>query len=222
MSARRRAGPPGDSDGPQGAATGIALGFVIGGWALYALLAPIAVFLTWWDDCADVSCQVPTAVEQAAYALDFLWWLAFPVIAWFAYRGRQWAWAGLLVIAVILDLQVVAAIAGARGFSGFGITLLPAALLTFGAALGLAMVIPRFRDRPGAASAGEVAAIGCLGVVVAAIALQGFLVGIGGPLVGIGAVMAIALFVITVAAFANRDRRARTASSSGSRGRGRR
>ncbi|HEX5014529.1 MAG TPA: hypothetical protein VFV72_10260 [Candidatus Limnocylindrales bacterium] len=190
-------------------ATGIALGFVIAGWVLYTLLAPIAVFLTWWDDCADVNCQVPAAIDQAAYAFDLVWWLAFPLLAWFAARGRRVAWAALLVVAIVLDAQVFVAFAGWRGFSGFGITLLVAALLTFGAALGLAMVTPRFRDRPGASSAGQVGAIGCLGLVVAVVALQGVAVGIGGPIVGIGIVMAVALFVIAVAAYANRDRRAR-------------
>ena len=58
------------------------------------------------------------------------------------------------------------------------------------------MLTPRFRDRPGAAAAGELGAIGCLAVVVAIVALQGFLVGIGGPIVGIAVIMAIALFVI--------------------------
>lgn len=201
---------PAPPAGPSpGAATGIALGFVIAGWFLYALLAPVAVFLTWWDDCADVTCQVPTVIDQVAYTFDLLWWLAFPFLAYFAYRGRRYAWMTLLAIAIVLDVQVLAAFAGSRGFSGFGITLLVAALLTFGAGLGLAMVTPRFRDRPGASSTGEVAAIGCLGLVVAAVALQGFAVGIGGPLIGIAIVMAVALFVIAVAAYANRDRRAR-------------
>ena len=218
----RRPGPISGRDDTAGAATSIALGFVIGGWALYALLAPVAVFLTWWDDCSDVNCQVPTAIDQAAYAFDLIWWLAFPVIAYFAYRGRRGAWTSLLAIAIILDLQVAAAIVGSRGFSGFGITLLAAALLTFGAALGLAMVIPRFRDRPGASSVGEVAAIGCLGLVVALVALQGVLVGIGGPLIGIGLVMAVALFVIALVAYANRDKRNRTSASPGPRGRNRR
>jgi hypothetical protein len=213
VSGRTGAGPgtaPRSSDAgadAPGAASGIALGFVIAGWALYTMLAPVAVFLTWWEDCADVICQVPTPIDQALYLFDLGWWLAFPFIAWFAYRGRRAAWAALVVIAAVLDAQVLAGILGARGFSGFALTLLPAALLTFGGGLGLAMALPRFRDRPGAASAGEVAAIGCLGLVVAVIALQGFLVGVGGPLIGIGVVMAVALFVIAVAAFANRDRR---------------
>jgi hypothetical protein len=43
--------------------------------------------------------------------------------------------------------------------------------------------------------------------VVAVVALQGFLVGIGGPIVGIAAIMAIALFVIALAAYTNRHRR---------------
>jgi hypothetical protein len=194
------------AEGP-GTALGIALGFLIAGWVLYALLAPVALFLTWWEDCADVICEVPSPLDQAVYLFDLGWWLAFPFFAWFAYRGRQAAWIALAVIAVVLDLQVVAGMVGARGFSGFGITLLPAALLTFGGGLGLAMTMPRLRDRPGASTAGEVGAIGCLGLVVAVVALQGFLVGIGGPLVGIGVVMAIALFVIALAAYANRDRR---------------
>ena len=70
------------------------------------------------------------------------------------------------------------------------------------------MILPGYGDRPGAAAAGQLAAIGCLGLIVAAVALQGFLVGIGGPIVGIAVVMAIALFVIGLAAYANRGGRA--------------
>ena len=195
-----------DRDEP-GAATGIALGFAIAAWVLYAFLAPLAVFLTWFGDCLEEPCPVPGPIDQAAYAFDVLWWLAFPLLAFFAYRGRGWAWGALVTVAVVLDLQLVAALAGAQGFSAFGLTLPPAALLTFGAGLGLAMITPRFRDRPGSAAAGELGAIGCLGLIVAAVALQGFLVGIGGPLVGIAAIMAVALFVIGLAAYLNRHRR---------------
>ena len=109
------------------------------------------------------------------------------------------------MIAIILDLQLLAAVVGARGFQAFALTLPPAAVLTFGAGLGLALLSPRFRDRPGAATAGELAAIGCLAIVAAVIALQGLLVGVGGPLVGIAVLMAVALCVIAIAAFANRD-----------------
>jgi hypothetical protein len=195
----------GQAEQPADTATGIAIGFAIAGWVLYALLAPLAVFLTWWGDCDIDPCTVPGTVDQAAYAFDLLWWLTFPVLAYVAYRGRRWAWIGLLVIAIVLDLQFLAAAGGARGFSAFAVTLPPAALLTFGAAFGLAMQLPRFRDRPNAAVTGELAGIGCLALVVAAIALQGFVVGVGGPLIGIAVVMSIALFVIATAAYANRD-----------------
>lgn len=208
-----------DTRSERGAATGIAFGFAISAWVLYALLGPVAVFLTWWGDCLEEPCPVPTALDQAIYAFDVLWWLAFPVIAYVAYRGRQWGWIALLVIAVALDLQVLGALLGARGFSAFALTLPAAAVLTFGALLGLAMVTPRFRDRPGAAAAGELGAIGCLAVVVAAVALQGFLVGVGGPLVGIAAIMAIALFVIGLAAYANRHGRRDPATRQTRRGR---
>ena len=113
-------------------------------------------------------CPVPTpALDQAIYAFDVLWWLSFPILAFVAYRGRRWGWIALLVVAAVLDVQVLAALVGARGFSAFALTLPAAAVLTFGALLGLAMVTPRFRDRPGAAAAGELGAIGCLAVVVA-------------------------------------------------------
>jgi hypothetical protein len=198
---------PPPAGGEANAATIVAIGFVVAGWALYVFLGPVAVFLTWYGDCFDEPCPVPGTIDQLAYAFDVLWVLAFPALAYFAYRGRTWAWAALLAIAVVLDLQLVAAVAGARGFEGFGFTLPAAGLLTFGAAFGLVMSLPRFRDRPETATVGELAGIGCLGVIVAIIALQGFLAGIGGPLVVIGAIMAIALFVIAVAAYANRDRR---------------
>ena len=210
---------PTEAASERGAATAIALGFAISAWVLYALLGPVAVFLTWWGDCLEEPCPLPTALDQAIYAFDVLWWLAFPFLAFFAYRGRRWGWIALLVIAVILDLQVFAALVGARGFSAFALTLPAAAVLTFGALLGLAMLTPRFRDRPGAAAAGELGAIGCLAVVVGIVALQGFLVGVGGPLVGIAAIMAIALFVIGLAAYTNRHRRPGTTPRPSRRGR---
>jgi hypothetical protein len=194
-----------DPADPADTASAIAIGFAIAGWVLYALLAPLAVFLTWWGDCDIEPCTVPGSLEQAAYGFDVLWWLVFPFLAWFAYHGRRWAWIALLAIAIVVLVQLAAAIGGMRGFSAFALTLPAAAFLTFGAAFGLAMRLPRFRDRPGAAVAGELAGIGCLAVVVAVIALQGLLVGAGGPLVGIAVVMAIVLFVIAVAAYANRD-----------------
>jgi hypothetical protein len=214
------AGPaPGGAASERGAATAIALGFAISAWVLYAFLGPVAVFLTWWGDCLEEPCPLPTALDQAIYAFDVLWWLAFPFLAFFAYRGRRWGWIALLVVAVVLDLQVIAALVGARGFSAFALTLPAAAVLTFGALLGLAMLTPRFRDRPGAAAAGELGAIGCLAVVAAIVALQGLLVGVGGPVVGIAAIMAIALFVIGLAAYANRHRRPGSAPRQTRRGR---
>ena len=196
-----------DTASERGTATGIALGFAISAWVLYAFLGPVAVFLTWWGECLAEPCPVPTALDQAIYAFDVLWWLAFPFLAFFAYRGRRWGWIALVAIAVVLDLQVLAALIGARGFEAFALTLPAVAVLTFGSALGLAMLTPRFRDRPGAAATGELGAIGCLAAVVGVIALQGFLVGVGGPIVGIAAIMAIALFVIGLAAYTNRHRR---------------
>jgi hypothetical protein len=208
-----------DTPAERGAATGIALGFSISAWVLYALLGPVAVFLTWWEECLEEPCPVPTALDQAVYTFDVLWWLAFPLLAFFAYRGRRGGWVALLVIAIALDLQVLAALVGARGFSAFALTLPAAAVLTFGALLGLAMLTPRFRDRPGAATAGELGAIGCLATVVGVVALQGFLVGVGGPIVGIAAIMAIALFVIALAAYANLHRRPGSAPRQSRRGR---
>jgi hypothetical protein len=207
VSAPLRPGPASGepSDAGPDAASGIAIGFALAGWVLYALLGPVAVFLTWWGDCDVDPCAVPGAIDQAAYTFDVLWWLAFPILAYFAYGGRRWAWAALLAIAVVLDLQLLAAIAGGRGFSGFAVTLPSAALMTFGAGLGLAMLVPRFRDRPGSSAAGQVAAIGCLAVVAAVVAVQGFLLNLGGPIVWIAAVVAVALVVIAIAAFVNRD-----------------
>jgi hypothetical protein len=208
-----------DSPAERGAATGVALGFAIAAWVLYAFLGPVAVFFTWWSDCLEEPCPVPTGLDQAIYAFDVLWWLAFPVLAFFAFRGQRLAWIALLVVGVVLDVQVLAALIGAQGFSAFALTLPAAAVLTFGALLGLAMLTPRFRDRPGAAAAGELGAIGCLAVIVAIIALQGFLVGVGGPIVGIAAIMAIALFVIGLAAHTNRHRRPASAPRQTRRGR---
>ena len=186
-------------------ATTVAIGFVISGWALYLLLGPLSLFLTWYGDCLADPCPAAGRLDEAIYVFDVLWWIAFPALAWFAYQGARWAWAALLAVAIVLDLQIVAAIVGARGFSAFFFTLPAVAVLTFGAGLGLAMTLPRVRDRAGAATTGQLASIGCLAVVVAIIALQGLLVGVGGPLLGVLILMAIALFVIAIAAVANRD-----------------
>jgi len=192
---------------PTDPATAIAIGFVVAGWALYLVLGPLAVFITWYGDCVTDPCPGPGAIDELGYVFDVLWWIAFPALVWFAYRGARWAWIALLAIAIVLDLQIVAAVVGARGFSAFWITLPAAAVLTFGAGLGLAMTLPRIRDRAGAATAGQLASIGCLAVVVAVVALQGLLIGVGGPILGVLILMAIAMFVIVVAAFANRDAR---------------
>jgi hypothetical protein len=192
---------------PADAATSVAIGFAVAGWALYLFLGSASVFFTWYDDCIDEPCDIPTTIDQLAYAFDVLWWVSFPALAFFAYRGRTWAWASLLGIAIVLDLQLLAALAGVRGFSGFAISMPAAALLTFGAGFGLVLSLPQYRDRPDTATLGQLAGIGCLGAIVAIIAIEGFLVGVGGPLVGIAAIMAIALFAIALAAYANRDRR---------------
>ena len=64
------------------------------------------MFLTWFGDCLEEPCPLPGPVDQAAYVFDVIWWLAFPVLAFFAYRSRRWAWASLLFVAIVLDLQV--------------------------------------------------------------------------------------------------------------------
>jgi hypothetical protein len=192
---------------PTDAATVIAIGFVIAGWALYLFLGPLSVFFTWYGDCVDTPCAVPGALDEATYVFDVLWWLVFPVLAFLAYRGLRWAWAALLAIAMVVDLQIAAGALGASGFDAFWFTLPAAAVLTFGAGLGLAMSLPRFRDRAGAASAGQLASIGCLAIVVSVVALQGVILGATGPIVAILLLMAIALIVIVVAAYSNRNRR---------------
>ena len=199
--------PGGGVRRPTDAATVIAVGFVIAGWVLYLFLGPLSVFFTWYGDCVDTPCAVPGPLDEATYVFDVLWWLAFPVLAFLAYRGLRWAWAALLAIAIVVDLQIVAGALGASGFDAFWFTLPAAAVLTFGAALGLAMSLPRFRDRAGAATAGQLASIGCLAIVVSVVALQGVLLGAGPPVIAILVLMAIALIVIVVAAYANRNRR---------------
>lgn len=191
---------------PVDAATVIAIGFVIAGWALYLFLGPLSVFLTWYGDCLDDPCQVPGAIDEAAYVFDVLWWLAFPAFVYLAYRGLRWSWAALLLIAVGVDLQIVAGALGATGFDAFWFTLPAAAVLTFGAALGLAMTLPRFRDRAGAATAGQIASIGCLAIVASLVALQGVLIGVSGPIALVLVVMSVALIVIVIAAFTNRNK----------------
>ena len=55
---------PPPAGGEANAATVVAIGFVVAGWALYVFLGPVAVFLTWYGDCFDEPCPVPGTIDQ--------------------------------------------------------------------------------------------------------------------------------------------------------------
>jgi hypothetical protein len=137
---------------------------------------------------------------------DFAAWLVLPAIAFGAYRGWRPAAVGLLVIAIVLVGQVVAAILGARGFQSFVIVLPAGALI---AAAGVIALRPSLGSGAADASASRTGLIGLavLSIVVVAIAFQGLLVGGGGVGQGLLVVIAVSLAFITILAFLNRGRR---------------
>ncbi len=194
--------PAGESSGTGVAAAALA----VAGWLLLMVSVPIAIFLTWWGDCFEDTCPSASDLDRAVYMFDFAAWLVLPAIAFGAYRGWRPAAVGLLVIAIVLVGQVVAAILGARGFQSFAI-LLPAAALI--AAAGVIALRPSLGSGAADASASRTGLIGLavLSIVVVAIAFQGLLVGGGGVGQGLLVVIAVSLAFITVLAFLNRGRR---------------
>ena len=63
---------------PLDPATTVAIAFVITGWAIYLLLGPLALFLTWYGDCLADPCPSPSRIDEATYVFDVLWWVAVP------------------------------------------------------------------------------------------------------------------------------------------------
>ena len=211
--------PGAGGEGP--GSIGTALGFAVAGWVLFAITGPIALVITWFADCAIDACPVATDLDRAVYSFDVIAWLAFPVLAFLAYRGRRWASGGILAIGVAITAQAVASMAGSGAFGGFGIVLPSGALIGGGGFLALGGLSRAGRGRLPVVGS-ELAGLGCLSVVVAVLALQGVLAGVGGPIAGATLFVAAILVLITILAFVNRDRprpaRPRPARRRGRRG----
>ena len=193
------------TEGEDPGSFGTALGFAVAGWVLFVITGPIALVITWFGDCAIDACPVATDVDRAVYTFDVLAWLAFPVLAFLAYRGRRWASAGILAIGVAITAQAVASMAGSDAFGGFGIVLPSGALIGGGGFLALGGLGRAGRGRMPVVGS-ELAGLGCLSVVVAVLALQGVVAGVGGPIAGAALLIAAILVLITILAFVNRDR----------------
>jgi hypothetical protein len=178
----------------------------VAGWLLFLFTGPIALVITWFGDCAIDDCPVATDLDRAIYVIDIVAWLAFPVLAYLAYRGwRRASWA-IVAIGGFIAAQAVASMAGAVGFGGFSIVLPSGALIGGGGLIGLGLA--EGRAGSGATSVGrnELAGLGCLSLVVTVLALQGIFAGIGGPLGAMAVLVAGILLFITVLAFVNRGR----------------
>jgi len=116
---------------------GAAVGLAAAGWLLFAIAGPVALFLTWWGDCLSESCPVASDLDRTVYLFDLISWLAFPAIAFVAYRGKRLGSAALVLIGLAVTAQAVAALNGARGFHAFLIVLPSGALIALGGMLGL-------------------------------------------------------------------------------------
>jgi hypothetical protein len=197
---------PSASPGERSGFAGAALGFAVTGWLLFALTGPLALAITWFGDCAIDECPVATDIDRAIYLLDVVAWLAFPVLAFLAYRGRRPASVAIVAIGAFIAAQSVAGMFGAAGFGGFSIVLPAGALIGGGGLLGLGLASGEPGDRA-ALGRSELAGLGCLSLVVTLLALQGLFAGIGGPIGAMAVLVAVVLVFITILAFVNRGRR---------------
>jgi hypothetical protein len=183
-----------------------AAALTIGGWLLLMISVPIAIFLTWWGDCATDTCPSASAVDRIAYLCDFAAWLVLPALAFLTYRGWRPAAIGLLVIGLGLTAQVIAGILGARGFQAFALVLPAGALTAAAGVVGLRLTFGRGTDDRSTARTGLIGLV-VVSLVVVAVAFQGVLAGGVGVGQGLLALIAVSLSVITVLAFINRGRR---------------
>ena len=122
---------------PPAERNGAAVGLAAAGWLLFAIAGPVALFLTWYGDCFSESCPVASDFDRTIYLFDLISWLAFPAIAFVAYRGMRLGSVALVLIGLAVAAQAVASLNGARGFHAFLIVLPSGALIALGGLLGL-------------------------------------------------------------------------------------
>jgi hypothetical protein len=207
---RHPASPPGsrpEASVSPGVGVGVAAAaLTIGGWLLLLVSVPVAIFLTWWGDCAADTCPSASVLDRAAYLFDFAAWLVLPALAFGTYRGWRPAAIGLLVIGLVVTGQVVAAILGARGFQAFAIVLPAGALTAAAGIIGLRPALGSGADDRATTRTGLIGLV-IVSLVVVAIAFQGVLAGGVGVGQGLLVLIAASLSVITVLALINRGRR---------------
>jgi hypothetical protein len=119
-------------------ARGLAVGAVAAGWFLFALVGPVAVFLTWFGDCAREPCPVASQLDRTIYTADLLAWLALPGLAWLAHRGWRLAAAAIVAIGLAIVAQGFASVIGARGFQTFFLVIPAGGLIMIGGGLEFA------------------------------------------------------------------------------------
>jgi hypothetical protein len=133
-----RGNPPDRADDDARETRGIAVGAVAGGWFLFALVGPLAVFLTWFGDCVGESCPVASELDRTIYTADLLFWLALPAVAFLAHRARPVAALVVSGIGLSIVAQGIASVLGARGFQAFFLVIPAGGLIAMGGALELA------------------------------------------------------------------------------------
>jgi hypothetical protein len=191
---------------------GLAIGASAGGWFLLTIVGPLAVFLTWFGDCVREPCPVASDLDRAIYTADLVAWVAFPVLAFAAYRGWRPASYAIVAVGIAILAQGIASILGARGFQAFFFVLPAGGLIALGGTLGLDLPALRGASRGPAvgsrvpAGVVEIASLGFLSTIVVALALQGFAGGIGGVVQGLVLAVAVILLFIAIAAMVNRRR----------------
>jgi hypothetical protein len=194
-----------ETSGPSGSGVAAAV-LAACGWLLLTISVPVAIFLTWWGDCLEDTCASASELDRAAYLFDFVAWLALPALAFLAYRGWRPAAVALLAIGLVITVQVVAAILGARGFQAFPIVLPAGALIAAAGVIGLR---PSLGGESGGRVSPQTGLIGLVivSVVVVAIAFQGVIAGGVGAGQGLLLIVAVSLAVVTILAVINRGRR---------------
>jgi hypothetical protein len=130
-------GVDGSDDAVDSGTRGLAVGAIAGGWLLFLIVGPLAVFLTWFGDCPADSCPVASDIDRAIYTADLVAWLAVPGLAFLAHRGWRPAAVVLAGFGAFIVAQGVAAVLGARGFQAFFLVFPPGGLIAIGGVLGI-------------------------------------------------------------------------------------
>jgi hypothetical protein len=127
---------PEDSDREDRDVRVVVVGAIASGWFLFAIVAPLALFLTWFGDCFRATCPVASDLDRAIYTADLLAWIVLPALIVFAYRGSRAASATAALVGAGIVAQAVASVLGARGFQTFFLVFPAGGLIVIGGLLG--------------------------------------------------------------------------------------